>query len=274
MMASSTSAVSSGSPKVRIQFGATAPLRCAPLQLPGIWLRADSGMMLAPNGGILRAQPVSKRVLATASNRLECTALIRFILVVAAEERGEVFENEPVELRLHADDHFAENVDRLAVLSVDRSLAAGACGEKDIFVTPIDEEADRDTRFGRRHRRYIRQVTVDWHLALRRGPENGIDLALDDATRVHLDEDFRFIARFHVAQFVLPEEGKQPGIVLLDEAHHGHGRELRRAHAGLQGEIGYAAVGGRAVDAPFEIKPRIDEVGLGFGDLGPGLRFR
>src|SRR5438132_930001 len=60
--ASATSALSSGSPKLRIQFGTTAPLRCGPAQVSGIFARADSGMMSAPKGGFFRAQPASTRL--------------------------------------------------------------------------------------------------------------------------------------------------------------------------------------------------------------------
>src|SRR6266478_1869353 len=63
-------------------------------------------------------------------------------------------------------------------------------------------------------------------------------------------------------------------MVLLDKAHHGHCRELGRAHTGLQGKIGNATVGGSKVDAAFEIVFRTAQVGFGLDDLRPGLRFR
>src|SRR5438876_8581855 len=119
--ASATSAVSSGSPKVRIQFGTTAPLRCGPAQLPGIFARADSGMMSAPKGGFFKAQPASMTLLAIARSTVHRRASIRFILV-SAEESGEVFDDEPVELRLDADDYAAEDLDHLMLLRVYRSL--------------------------------------------------------------------------------------------------------------------------------------------------------
>src|SRR6266404_7360368 len=118
--ASATSAVSSGSWKVRIQFGTTAPLRCGPAHLPGICARADSGMISAPNGGCLIAQPASTRLLALVRSRVERRAFTRFILV-AAEESGEMFDDEPVELRLDADDHTADELDHLMLLRVDRA---------------------------------------------------------------------------------------------------------------------------------------------------------
>ena len=127
---------------------------------------------------------------------------------------------------------------------------------------------------GAEHGRGVGEVAVDRQLALCRRPKDGIDLALDDAARIHLHEDFRFIAGFDVAQFVLPVEGEQPWIVLLDKAHHGHCRELGRAYAGLQGKVGHAAVRGSKVDAAVEVEFRIAQVGFGLDDLRPGLRFR
>src|SRR5438034_11751351 len=123
--ASATSAVSSGSRKLRIQFGTTAPLRCGPAQFPGIFERADSGMMSAPAGGFFRAQPASTRLLALPRSRVERRAFTRFILV-SAEESGKVFDDEPVELRLDADDHAADELDHLMLLRVDGSLTTGA----------------------------------------------------------------------------------------------------------------------------------------------------
>src|SRR6266513_970630 len=136
--ASATSALSSGSPKLRIQFGTTAPLRCGPAQLPGIFARADSGMMSAPKGGFFRAQPAS------------------------------------------------------------------TSSEENVFILPLCEESHCDALFGRRHWHGVGEVAVDRQLALCRRPKDGIDLALDDAARIHLHKDFRFIAGFDVAQFVLP----------------------------------------------------------------------
>src|SRR6478736_7076373 len=205
--ASETSAVNSGSPKVRIQFGTTAPLRCAPAQLPRIFARADSGMISAPTGGFFRAQPGSTRLLAIARSTVDRRAFIRFILIpslVAAEEGGEVFDDEPVELSRDADDHATEDLDRRNIVRVDRSPTAGASSEEDVFILPICEESHCDALFGCRHGRGVREVAVDRQLALCRRPKDGIDLALDDAARIHLHIDFRFVAGFDVAQFVLP----------------------------------------------------------------------
>src|SRR6266480_4177673 len=207
--ASATSALSSGSPKLRIQFGTTAPLRCGPAQLPGIFARADSGMMSAPKGGFFRAQPASTRLLAIARSTVGRRAFIRFILIpslVSAEESLEMFDDEPVELRLDADDYAAEDLDRRNIVRVDRSSTAGASSEEDVFILPFCHQSHCDALFGRRHGRGVGEVAVDRQLALCRRPKDGIDLAFDDAARIDLHKDFRFIAGFDVAQFVLPVE--------------------------------------------------------------------
>ena len=143
--ASATSAVSSGSPKLRIQFGTTVPLRCGPAQLPGIFARADSGIMSAPKGGCFRAQPASTRLLAPARSTVERKAFIRFSLIlVAAEESGEMFDDEPVELGRDADDHATEDLDRRHIVRVDRSPTAGASSEEDVFILPICDQSHCD----------------------------------------------------------------------------------------------------------------------------------
>src|SRR5205814_4985798 len=167
--ASATSAVSSGSWKARIQFGTTAPLRCGPAQLPRIFARADSGMISAPNGGFFRAQPASTRLLALVRSRVERRAFTRFILV-AAEESGEMFDDEPVELGRDADDHATEDLDRLNIVRVNRSLTAGPSSEEDVFILPFCEESHCDALFWRRHGSGIGEVAADRHLTLRRGP--------------------------------------------------------------------------------------------------------
>src|SRR5438093_6218562 len=126
---------------------------------------------------------------------------------MSAEESGEMFDDEPVELRLDADDHAAEDLDHLMLLRVNRSLTAGASSEKDVFILPVCEESHCDALLRRDHRLRVRQVAADRQLALRCRPKDGIDLALDDAARIHLHEDFRFLAGFDEAQLVLPVEG-------------------------------------------------------------------
>src|SRR4029077_14891525 len=174
--ASATSALSSGSPKLRIQFGTTTPLRCGPAQLPGIFARADSGMMSAPKGGCLRVQLVSVRLLAIARSTVDRRAFIRFILIpslVAAEESGEMFDDEPVELGSDADDHATEDLDRRIIVRVDRSPTAGASSEEDVFILPLCDESHCYARFGRRHGHGVGEVAVDRQLALRRRPKDG-----------------------------------------------------------------------------------------------------
>src|SRR5947207_12382826 len=226
--------------------------------------------MSAPKGGCLIAQLASTRLLAPARTRVQRRT---FILVVAAEDSGEMFDDEPVELCLDADDYAAENLDRLDIVRINRSLTAGPSSEEDVFILSIRDESHCDTLFGCRHGHGVGEVAANRQLALCRRPKNGIDLALDDAARIHLHEDFRFLAGFDVAEFVLLVECQQPWVVLLDEAHHGHCRELSRAHAGLQGKVGNATIGGSNVDAAVEVEFRIDEVGLGLGNLASALRF-
>src|SRR6266581_7279780 len=163
-------------------------------------------MISAPNGGFFRAQPPSTRLLTLVRSRVERRAFTRFILV-AAEESGEVFDDEPVELRLDADDHAADELDHLMLLRVYCPLTAGASGEKDVFILPVCKESYRDALFGRHHRLRVRQVPADRQLALCCRPKDGIDLALDNAARIHLHKNFRFLAGFDEAQLVLPVEG-------------------------------------------------------------------
>src|SRR6058998_3750889 len=106
--ASATSAVSSGSPKVRIQFGTTAPLRCGPAQLPGIFARADSGIMSAPTGGCLIAQPASVRY----------AAVPRRVRVFMWSGALVELEDEPVHLRRDPHEDLADDLDHLAVLGI------------------------------------------------------------------------------------------------------------------------------------------------------------
>src|SRR4029077_18026138 len=177
--ASATNAFSSGSPKLRIHPGTTSPLRWGPAQLPGIFARVRSGMMSAPTGACLIAQLASTRLLAVTKSRMQRRTFIISSLV-AAEESGEMFDDEPVELGRDADDHATEDLDRRNIIRVDRSLTASASSKEDVFILPIGEKSHCDALFGRRYGRGVREVAVDWQLALCRRPKDGIDLALDD----------------------------------------------------------------------------------------------
>jgi len=59
------------------------------------------------------------------------------LILVGAEESGEVFDDEPVELGRDADDYAAEDLDRRNIVRVDRSPTAGASSEEDVFILPI-----------------------------------------------------------------------------------------------------------------------------------------
>src|SRR5215831_12055 len=139
--ASATSAVSSGSPKVRIQFGTTAPLRCGPAHLPGICARADSGMISSPTGGCLIAQLASVRH-AAAPRRT------RISMWAALVE----LENKPVDFRRHPDEHFANDVDHLSMFGVNGASTTGTGCEEKLAVLRRKDEAYRDALFRCGHR--------------------------------------------------------------------------------------------------------------------------
>src|SRR5207248_10528247 len=74
------------------------------------------------------------------------------LILVGAEESGEMFDDEPVELRRDADDHATEDLDRRHIVRVDRSSTAGASSEEDVFILPICDESNCDALFGRDQR--------------------------------------------------------------------------------------------------------------------------
>src|SRR6266478_6658586 len=111
-------------------------------------------MISAPNGGFFRAQPPSTRLRTLVRSRVESRAFTRFILV-AAEESGEMFDDEPVELGRDADDHATEDLDRLNIVRIDRSPTSGASSEEDVFILPFCKESHCDALFWRRHGRGI-----------------------------------------------------------------------------------------------------------------------
>src|SRR5437762_14276799 len=107
-------------------------------------------MISAPNGGFFRAQPPSTRLLTLVRSSVERRAFTRFILV-AAEESGQMFDDEPVELGRDADDHATEDLDRLTMVRIDRSPTWGASSGEDVFILPLCEESHRDGLVWRRH---------------------------------------------------------------------------------------------------------------------------
>src|SRR5215468_1009489 len=122
--ASATSAVSSGSWKPRIQFGTTAPPRCGPAQVPGIFARTDSGIISAPTGGCLIAQLTSVRHDATQRRtRLFISARVLVKL-----------PDEPVQLRRNSQEHFANDMDHFALLSINGASTAGTGSEEQVAV--------------------------------------------------------------------------------------------------------------------------------------------
>ena len=126
---------------------------------------------------------------------------------------------------------------------------------------------------GAAYRLSVRQVAADRHLALGRGPQDRVHLALDDAARIRLQEDFGLVARLHVAQLILGVKGEYPRIVFLDKAHHRLGRKLVGPHAGTQGEIRYSAIGRREMRGAFEVVFRAPQIRFRLHDLCSGLLF-
>src|SRR5262249_19453971 len=122
--ASATSAVSSESWKFRIQFGTTAPPRCGPAQVPRIFARADSGMMSAPTGGCLIAQPTSVRHDA-AQTRTRVFMSARVLMKLP---------NKPVQFGGNSQEHLANDMDHLALFGVNGASATGSGSEEKVAV--------------------------------------------------------------------------------------------------------------------------------------------
>src|SRR5436190_18465817 len=159
--ASSTSAVSSESPKVRIQFGTTGPLRCGALHSLRIFARALAGMMLAPAGGFFRAHPACMR-------HAMVPGRMRYFMRRALVK----LEDEPVNLGRDAHEDLADDVNHLPVLGVDRAGSHRACGEEEILVPRFDQKPDRDAVLEQAQPRCGSHKTADGHLALCRGPHD------------------------------------------------------------------------------------------------------
>src|SRR4030095_15548628 len=139
--ASATSAVSSGSPKVRIQFGTTTPPRCGPAQVPRIFARADSGMISAPMGGCVVAQLTSVRH--DAAPRRTRLFMWRFLMKLP---------NEPVQFRRNSQEHLANDMDYLALFRVNGASTSGTGSEEKLAILWRKDEAYRDTLFRRGYR--------------------------------------------------------------------------------------------------------------------------
>src|SRR5213076_2540443 len=77
------------------------------------------------------------------------------LMLVGAEESGEMFDDEPVELGRDADDHATEDLDRRHIVRVDRSLTAGASSEEDLFILSICEESHCNALLGCRYGRGV-----------------------------------------------------------------------------------------------------------------------
>jgi hypothetical protein len=136
-MASETSALSSGSWNEATQFGTTTPLRCGPAQLPGICLRADSGMISSPTGACLIAQLAKVRH-TVAPNKTRLFICSRVLVKLP---------NKPVELCGHPQENFAHDVDHLAVGRVNGASPAGPGSKKKLAVFGRENEAHGNALF-------------------------------------------------------------------------------------------------------------------------------
>src|SRR5438067_6956224 len=105
-------------------------------------------------------------------------------------------------------------------------------------------------------------------------PQDRVHHALNDATGVLHHVDFCLVPGLNIAQFVLPEKSEQPGVILLDKAHHWHGRKLRRAYPGAKREIRYTTIRRREVHRTVQVEFRIDQVRFRLANLRSGLRLR
>src|SRR5204863_5837576 len=104
------------------------------------------------------------------SKKQGAASSVHRLILVAAEESGQMFDDEPVELGRDADDHATEDLDRLNIVRIDRSPTSGASSEEDVFILPLSEESHCDALFWRRHGRGVGEIAADRHLTLRRGP--------------------------------------------------------------------------------------------------------
>ena len=135
-------------------------------------------------------------------------------------------ENEVVGVRTHAQDHHAQDVNRLGMLAIDGGMACRTCGQEDAFISGLDVQLDREAVGKLRRGTSLRQHAGSRQLPLPLAPDDGIHPGLDDLARQGIERHLGRIARLHLMQFVLLIE-RDDLVVILDE---GHGRRKGRAH--------------------------------------------
>ena len=64
-----------------------------------------------------------------------------------------------------------------------------------------------------------RQVAGRVELPLRLRPDDRVDVRLDDAARVGVERDLRFVAGLDLVQLVLAEQ-REDLVLVVDERHH------------------------------------------------------
>src|SRR5688500_9918727 len=95
-----------------------------------------------------------------------------------------MLDDDPVEIRRHAQQHLADDVHWMEMTRIDRPRAAGTSGEEHVLVALIEQELHREPSFRLRRRACLRQRAGQRQLALSLRPDDRVDLCLDDAGRI------------------------------------------------------------------------------------------
>src|SRR5215831_3480137 len=129
------------------------------------------------------------------------------------------FQDEVVHVRPDADDDLAQNVQELRVLGVDRRVARRTRGEEKVLVLVRDVELDREALRRRREHAAHRYGSARKNLAGARGPDDRVDLGLDDLPRIGLQRELGFVSGLDLVQLVLPVESDD-AAGRLGQRHH------------------------------------------------------
>src|SRR3954469_13733825 len=223
VIASAISASSCGSPKAASQLSAIGPASAPAFHEPG------SAMFFIAScrtcwgvGGALMAQPISRAALSTPS--IDLTTFISPLVQL---------QNQPVELRPDAHDDFAQNMNRLAGVGIDRAVASRARRQEYIFFLLVKMQAHGKMAGWNGGNAGAAAGPTDRQLPLGRGPHDGIDFAFDDAAGKRRNGDFRLLTGCDAPDFVLSKDGHDP-LLVFDKRHGGHLRKLYGHRAGPQ----------------------------------------
>ena len=94
------------------------------------------------------------------------------------------------------------------MVSVDRSVSGGAGCKKEILVLVRDVELDCEALRRRGEHAGHRQRSARLHLARTLRPDDRVDLAFDDASRVCVQRELGLVARLHLVQLVLVDRAR------------------------------------------------------------------